>query len=52
MWMIKEEAQHLAGGVGPARICVGAGWTPTEPSVARAMHHPLLDHRSPLRDGE
>src|SRR4051794_29792875 len=42
--MLKEEAEHLARGVGSAGIGVGAGRAPTGPGVAATVNHPLLEN--------
>ena len=44
MRMLEEEAQHLAAGVGPLRIGVGADGAAACPGMAGAMDHPLLEH--------
>ena len=51
MRVLEEEAQHLAGRVGPARVGVGTGRAAAEPGVPRAVHDPLHDHRPPVRIG-
>lgn len=47
MRVLQEEAQHLACGVGPAPVGVGAGRAAAEPGVPGTVQDPLLDHRPP-----
>jgi hypothetical protein len=49
MRVLQEETQHLACGVGPVRVGVGAGRAAAEPGVPRTVYGPLLDHRPPGR---
>jgi hypothetical protein len=45
--VLKEEAHHLATGIGPAWLGVRSGSAPPEPCVAGAVKDPLLQHWSP-----
>src|SRR3954453_5233638 len=49
VFLLQEERQHLAAGVRPARIGVGAGLAPTGPGVAGSVKHPLLEDRTSAR---
>ena len=49
--MLEEEAEHLARGVGPLRVGVGAGGAAPRPGMAGALDHPLLEHRPATRVG-
>jgi hypothetical protein len=47
MGVRKEEAEHLAPGIGPLWIGVGAGRAAARPGMAGAVDHPLLEHGLP-----
>jgi ABC-type cobalamin transport system permease subunit len=49
--MLEEEAEHLARGIGPAGISVGASLAPTGPSVAATVDHPLLENGLAISGG-
>ena len=51
MAMGQKKAEHLARGIGPLRIGVGAGLAPTRPGMAGAVDHPLLEDRLAVRIG-
>src|SRR3954453_13497862 len=44
--LLQEEPEHLAAGIRPARVGVGAGRAPTGPGVAGSVKHPLLEDRT------
>ena len=44
---LQEETQHLACGVRPPRVGVGAGRAAARPGVPGSVHGPLLNHRPP-----
>src|SRR5690348_16595417 len=50
-WMVEEEADHLARGIGPLGISVGARRAAARPSVPTTMDDPVLQHRRPARGG-
>src|SRR5690606_29046825 len=47
MRMFEEEAEHLARGVGPPWIGVGAGGAAARPGMARSVDDPPLENRHP-----
>ena len=51
MRMFEEEAEHLARGVGPPWIGVGAGGAAARPGMARSVDDPPLENRHPARVG-
>ena len=47
MRVLEEEAEHLPGGVRPARVGIGAGRAAARPGVPGAVDRPLLEQRPP-----